>query len=429
MLFSFQRFSPFYFLQSLIVITLCRALLFLIAFLMGCFFVSSAYAIDNYNTGAYYFANGDYVSAISVWSPLAQQGHPAAQYSMGLLYDQGKGVEKDSQRALQYFQSAVKQNLPAAQYYLGVKYYAGLGVDKNVKKARQLLTQAAQQDHLQAQFQLGLLYDNGEAGIQDPQLATDWFSKAAENGYGPAQHSLASHYITGRGVTLNLEKGGFWLQKAAEQNDADAMRDLGFLYFKGMGVKQDFKQAHDLLIFPADAGSALAQLLLGEIYATGGHGMTQNLARAKKWYLMAQRSGNKEAGQRLQAISRKKPDNKKIAGGIKPVTNLTRINAANGTRLELDASRFKQLDGKLFILQIVQARRYESISQLTEQYSDDHTYFFKITKENETLYVLLYGPYENYSDAKNIANALPEAFQLKSKPWIRQVKAIKPLIP
>lgn len=416
MLFSITRQSQtHFFARQILMVFLC---------LFSCTCATLTVAAENYNSGAFYFAKGDYLTAISIWAPLAQQGHPAAQYSMGLLYDQGKGVKKDPKRALQYFQFAVKQNLPAAQYYLGMKYYAGLGVNKNVTKARDLLTQAAQQEHLQAQFELGQLYDSSLSDIQDPQLATEWFIKAAENGYGPAQHSLASHYLTGRGATLSLEKGVFWLQKAAEQNDADAMRDLGFLYFQGMGVQQDFKQAHDLLLFPAQEGSSLAQFLLGEIYATGGHGITKNLSQAKKWYQLAHRSGNKDARQRLQAISAKTPKSKTITdSNIKPRTRPTRARLVN------DAAGFKQLEDDHYILQIVQARQYESISQLTNQYSDEKTFFLKIIKEGKTLYVLLYGPYENYSDAKSAAASLPEAFRLKSAPWIRQVKKIKPLIP
>ena len=417
MLFSFTQLSQTNSFQTRILISFCTG--FLCFFCI--FFVTTAVAEENYNAGALHFANGNYLAAMSIWAPLAKQGHPAAQYSMGLLYDQGKGVDKDPKLALQYFQLAVKQNLPAAQYYLGVKYYAGLGVDKNMNKANKLLTLAAQQDHLQAQFQLGHFYNTGEAGTQDPKQAVYWFTKAAQSGYGPAQHSLASLYLTGRGVTLNLREGVFWLQKAADQNDADAMRDLGFLYFQGMGVKQDFKQAHDLLITPAEDGSSLAQFLLAEIYASGGHGMTQNLQQAKKWYQLAHRSGNKEAKKRLLTISAKK---------IEPQTRPVQLSQSSGSRLANDASRFKQLDDSFYTLQILQAHQYESISQLTDQYSDNNTYFFKIDKGGDKLlFVLLYGHYENYNDAKKAATSLPRTFRLKTAPWIRQVQQIKPLIP
>ena len=151
-----------------------------------CFLPFHSSSASNYNTGAVYFAKGDYTSALSIWKPLAQQGNAAAQYSMGLLYDQGKGVEQDTGKALQFFQQAVAQNLPAAQYYLGIKYFAGLGIDKNINKARTLLTQAAEQEHLLAQYNLGVLYSQENSDSQDLQAAVLWLTRAAESGHAPA---------------------------------------------------------------------------------------------------------------------------------------------------------------------------------------------------------------------------------------------------
>ena len=394
----------------------------------------SSSAAGNYNQGALYFAQGDYLTALGIWAPLAKQGNPAAQYSIGLLYDQGKGVEKDSKRALKYFQSAVEQNLPVAQYYLGMKYYAGLGVKKDAVKARQLLEKAAQSDYLQAQFQLANLYDKGydrgynkgKDALQDSKLATHWFTRAAENGYGPAQHSLATRFLTGRGTTLDLQQGIFWLKKAAEQRDSDAMRDLGFMYFEGMGVRKNFQQAHDLLLSPAEEGSGLALFLLGEIYAVGGDGIKKNLPQAKKWFQLSQKAGYQDAQKRLQQLSgHAKPSN---SPQKKQKKQQKLIPKSADTRLTHDALRFKQLDDNYYLLQILTATHYRSISKLTDQYIDEVTYFLKIKKNKDELFILTYGYYQSYDEAKKAITLLPKIFQLKSKPWIRQVKHLKPSV-
>ncbi len=390
----------------------------LFAFLM---LPTTALAVNKYDQGAFYFAQGDYISALSLWSPLAAEGNSAAQYSIGLLYDQGKGVKKDPQRALKYFQSASDQDLAVAQYYLGMKYFAGLDVTKNMTKAHHLLNKAAQSDYLNAQFQLANIYDqNGKQ--QDLKLATRWFTRAAENGYGPAQHSLAARFLTGRGTALNLKQGIFWLEKAAEQRDPDAMRDLGFMYYKGMGVDKDFHQARDLLIPPAEEGSGLALFVLGEIYTTGGHGIRKDLYQAKKWFQRSKNAGYKEAQQKLTQL------NKHSISPIKPVKKVPKAMVSTHSHLENDAIRFKQLDDQAYFLQLLIARQYSSISQLTEQYTDEHIYFFKIKKDNEDLYVLIYGYFKSYDEAKKAIKLLPETFQLKSKPWIRQVKHLKSIV-
>ncbi len=375
--------------------------------------------MSKYDQGAYYFAQGDYISALSLWTPLASEGNAAAQYSIGLLYDQGKGVKKDSKRAIQYFQSASDQNLAVAQYYLGMKYFAGLGVTKDTTQARHLLNKAAKNDYIKAQFQLANMYDQGKANQQNHMLATHWFTKAAENGYGPAQHSLATRFLTGKGTTLNLKQGIFWLEKATEQHDSDAMRDLGFMYFKGMGVKKDFKQAHDLLIPPAEEGSGLALFLLGEIYAQGGHGVNKDRQQAKKWFQLSNNAGYKAAQQRLSQL------NKYSTPSTNPVQETNKKKVSTHLHLKKDASRFKQLDNQHYILQLLIARQYDSISQLTDHYTDEKTYFFKIEKDNNELYILIYGHFKSYDEAKKATSQLPKIFQLKSKPWIRQVKHLK----
>ncbi len=414
--------------------SLFRLLSTLIYCCSALFYAPLSAAEENYNQGALYFSQGDYATAISIWVPLAQQGNPAAQYSIGLLYDQGKGVNKDPQLALDYFKSAAEQNLPAAQYYLGMKYFAGLGVKKDLFKANKLLEKAAQGDHLQAQFQLANLYDRESGSAANLELATYWFTKAAENGFGPAQHSLATRFLTGRGTTLDLERGIFWLKKSAEQNNYDAMRDLGFMYFKGMGVKQDFQQAHELLIPPAEEGSGLALFLLGEIYAAGDNGIARDLAQAKKWYRLAVKSGYKDAAQRLQQSAQRPPSVTQKKQGKSTARKAAQkqvqpaINSTTGSSAD-DNSRFRQLNNSNYVLQLLSAHQYKSIRQVIAHYTDASTYIVTVGTAQKPKFLLLYGAYATYADAKKAIAQLPAAYKLKSEPWIRRVKQVKALLP
>jgi len=395
---------------------------------------------EKYNQGAFYFSKGDYITALNIWMPLAKQANPAAQYSIGLLYDQGKGVNRDPKQALKYLQMAAKQGLPAAQYYLGVKYSAGLDVTKDPNKARQLLIQAAQQDHLQAQFHVATLYARGEGGPEDQLQATYWFNKASENGYGPAQHSLAARYLTGKGTDLDIDRGIFWLKKAADQHDTDALRDLGYMYFQGMGVDKDYQQARDLLLLPAEEDSGLALFILGEIYAQGGYGVNKDVRQAKKWYRQAQKMGYTQAAEQLQKLSGKNPQSLAVNNAKITQPEVKTLAQSSGGKAKLENSRienlsikesrskFKKINDKHYSLQLLSARQYSSITPLTDQFFDEHTYVLKIRKDNDTFFVLTYGSYANNEDAENAIRTLPKVLQLKSKPWIRQVKSIKPLI-
>ena len=46
------------------------------------------------------FQNGDFATALKEWKPLAQQGFAKAQYNLGVMYENGKGVPKDYKEAV-----------------------------------------------------------------------------------------------------------------------------------------------------------------------------------------------------------------------------------------------------------------------------------------------------------------------------------------
>jgi TPR repeat protein len=72
---------------------------------------------------------GDHAKAMSYWVPLAETGHPRAQYSLGILYFKGEGVEQDYDRAFSYFQSAADAGAFGAPLSLCVMYANGFGVE------------------------------------------------------------------------------------------------------------------------------------------------------------------------------------------------------------------------------------------------------------------------------------------------------------
>ena len=71
---------------------------------------------------------GDFVTALAEWKPLAEQGDAIAQFNLGLLYDNGKGVIEDDKEAVKWYRLAAEQGNASAQLSLGAMYLAGLGV-------------------------------------------------------------------------------------------------------------------------------------------------------------------------------------------------------------------------------------------------------------------------------------------------------------
>ena len=102
-----------------------------------------------------------------------------------------------------------------AQCGLGMMYEAGLGVHKDSPEAALWLRKAAEQGVAPAQYDLGGLYYRGQGVSQDYGQAAVWFRKAAEQNFAPAQYALGALCAQGRGVPQDNEEAYFWFDLAA----------------------------------------------------------------------------------------------------------------------------------------------------------------------------------------------------------------------
>lgn len=88
-----------------------------------------------FEDGLLAYHRGDPAVAFKIWEPLAQRGHPAAQYSLGVLYQQGEGVLRDLRLAAHWYRRAAQRGDPDAQLNLGLLYARGEGVRQDYVEA------------------------------------------------------------------------------------------------------------------------------------------------------------------------------------------------------------------------------------------------------------------------------------------------------
>lgn len=119
-----------------------------------------------------------YAKAAELWRPLAEKGDAEAQYSLGTLYAEGKGVEQNDATAFLWFQRAANQGVAAAQYNVGASYATGAGIGKSDVDAARWFRRAADQGMPFAQLNLGLLYAAGNGVPQDDVEAYKWLELA-----------------------------------------------------------------------------------------------------------------------------------------------------------------------------------------------------------------------------------------------------------
>ena len=139
-------------------------------------------ASADFQKGLTAYKSEDYATALREWKPLAKQGDARAQFYLGAMYEEGKGVPQDYKTAVKWFKLAAKQGDVDAQYYLGMMYVKGNGVPQDYKTANKWHRLAAEQGDDAAMDTLSVSYEDGEGVKQDLVYAHMWRSIANMNG-------------------------------------------------------------------------------------------------------------------------------------------------------------------------------------------------------------------------------------------------------
>jgi TPR repeat protein len=168
-----------------------RQLLFLFTLLI----VSFELAYAGLDEGVSAYERGDYSTAYEEFFQLANDGDSTAQYNLGLLYEQGLGVQYNRDKAVSWY------------------------------------TAAAEGGHSDAQLIIGDLFIEGYWGEEDFIQASEWYRLAAEQSLAEAQRKLGILYALGQGVARDLTNAAYWLGAAAEGGDKEAAEWLRKLKF------------------------------------------------------------------------------------------------------------------------------------------------------------------------------------------------------
>ena len=77
----------------------------------------------------------------------AEAGVPGAQFNLGVMYAEGRGVSQDDAAAVYWYRLAADQGLAEAQFNLGVMYAEGRGVSQDDATAARWYQLAAAQGY------------------------------------------------------------------------------------------------------------------------------------------------------------------------------------------------------------------------------------------------------------------------------------------
>lgn len=155
-----------------------------------------------FRQGLNYYNSNNYLKALECFTNI--EDYAPAKYMLGKCYEYGQGVEKDLEKAFNYYKRSSEYKFNLAEIKLGIWYFDGIFVDKN------LIT------------------------------AYYYFKRQASNNDEIAQYCLANCYYYGYGVDINKKQALAWLKRSAKLNCVYAEYDLAIIYQVGINVDENY---------------------------------------------------------------------------------------------------------------------------------------------------------------------------------------------
>ena len=131
----------------------------------------------------------------------------------------------NEQVALMLFTKLAGQNNPVAEYWLAHMTELGLGLARDPAKAIGLYQKAAAQNVVPAQQRLGEIYLDGNLVPPDFMQAKNYLEQAAYRGNARAAMLLGQMYRVGLGIEADLKEAYAWSEVATLEGNAFAKRE------------------------------------------------------------------------------------------------------------------------------------------------------------------------------------------------------------
>tara|TARA_Y100001936_G_scaffold150946_1_gene147199 strand:- start:3023 stop:3976 length:954 start_codon:yes stop_codon:yes gene_type:complete len=267
-------------------------------------------AIDAYNVG-------DYKTSLKLMLPLAKKGFSKAQYNLGVMYDKGKGVDKNIKKAKKWFQFAAEKGHDKAQYNLGLIYGKGKGIEKDYSKAFKWLSLAADQGNGKAQTNLGWMYEMGKGVPKDFKKAAYWYQLASDQGLAKAKEKLNLLLNHDKEKLNQATNGSKSLKSLKEKNSQEIKNFPKAIPSLGLEInKTPDEYAKEIIISnDSDIGAQQnlqltkkteAQVHFGlGVRFENGQGVPQDYNEAIRWYRLAAEQGHAKAKEKLDLLLNK----------------------------------------------------------------------------------------------------------------------------
>ena len=256
----------------------------------------------------------DFKEMIEVISPLVEKGEGNALGRLGRAHREGKGVERDLDKAAEWMRKAVEKNIRwsnelldilwridtpesleemiavantaidsgnySASRQLSRAYYQGRGVSKNIPKALELMRLAVSKNVWWSHLELyDMLFDQGTIEDYDEMvhLLDRPLEKYTGHNLGSVYGRLARAHREGKGVERDLDKAAEWMRKAVEKNIRWSNELLDILW--RIDTPESLEEMIAVANTAIDSGNYSASRQLSRAYYQG-RGVSKNIPKA-----------------------------------------------------------------------------------------------------------------------------------------------------
>ena len=162
----------------------------------------------------------DAVKAAELYLLASEQGSAAAQSKLGRMLLVGEGVPREAERGIEWVTKAAAQGHPPAEYTMGIACQQGHAAG-GLEAAASWFQRAAEAGISAAQYELGVAYINGDGVASGMEaLGAGWLRMAATAGHKEAIADLATLRQDPAWVKLEQELDG------TESTDTTDPREL-----------------------------------------------------------------------------------------------------------------------------------------------------------------------------------------------------------
>jgi TPR repeat protein len=221
------------------------------------------------------YQKGDFLTARQMWKQDAAKGDAHAQYNLGLLYAEGRGVVRNPKAAINWWHLAAKSGHTKAQHNLAMALLGreallpGRIEDQKLAAATKWLEAASKSGLASSQYILAMMMLDRSERPENQKDAVRLLRAASDQGHTEAMYKFATCLIEGRGIASNPREGLALTINLARKGHARAQNRLGEFYYKGTYVVEDKIEALAWSILGGEQGNpdaaARQKLLVAEL--------------------------------------------------------------------------------------------------------------------------------------------------------------------